>query len=177
MGDLSGIKKMNIRLAEEKDIPQIARLYVTNWISTYTGLLPKSYLDTLSVEEKRESWKKYIKESRQGIFVAVEDEFVLGFAAFKPYHRVDDCIYLDSLHVNQSHQRKGIGTALIQAVYQQGLKEGYGKMGVCVVKGNDDARSLYLKLGAAHFRDKVDDFTGELTYSEILLWEYPKNVQ
>ena len=43
-------------------------------------------------------------------------------------------------------------------------------MGVCIVKGNDHARELYTKLGAEHYQDKVDDFTGETSYSEILVW-------
>lgn len=165
---------MRIRPAEDVDIAQIARLYVENWKETYKGILPQGYLDSLSVEEKMKSWDDYITEPRQGIFVACEGSLVLGFAAFKPYHRVDDCIYLDSLHVKKSRRGQGIGSALIEAVYRRGREEQYGKMGVCVVKGNDDARNLYVKLGAEHYRDKVDDFTGEISYSEILLWNYHK---
>lgn len=161
---------MLLRLAEEKDLKQIAQIYVENWRGTYHGLLPQKYLDELSVEKKQAEWSDYIRTPRQGIFVMEDAGQILGFAAFKPYHRVEDCIYLDSLHVRREWQGKGIGTRLIEKVYQQGIAEKYGRMGVCVVKGNDKARELYVKLGAGHYRDKQDDFTGEITYSEILVW-------
>ena len=161
---------MQLRLAEKKDLRQIAQLYVENWRETYYGLLSQGYLDGLSAEKKETEWSAYIQIPRQGIFVVEEDGEVLGFAAFKSYHRVEDCIYLDSLHVRKARQGEGIGTQLIHRVYQQGLAENYGKMGVCVVKGNDRARQLYIKLGAVHAQHKTDDFTGEVSYSEILLW-------
>lgn len=163
---------MMIRLAQESDFLQISQLYVENWRETYQGLLPQHYLDDLSVAAKTEEWHAYCQMAGQGIFVAVDEgNQILGFAAWKPYHRVDDCIYLDSLHVRKAYRGQGIGTTLVKEVCRQGVDEHYGKMGVCVVKGNDEARELYVRLGAEHLRDKVDDFTGETTYSEILLWE------
>ena len=99
---------------------------------------------------------------------------MLGFGAFKPYHRIDDCIYIESLHVDESCHGKGIGSSIIDRIRAVGIAENYGKMAVCLVKGNDNARNVYVKLGASHYRDKVDDFTGEITYSEIMTWELPK---
>lgn len=162
-----------IRLAEEKDMGQIGQLYVKNWRTTYKGLLPQSYLDHLDAGEKTAHWTAYCKEPKQGIFVACQEDEVLGFAAYKPYHRVEDCIYMDSVHVAEAFRGRGIGTALIRKVLEQGRMEEYGQAGVCIVKGNDDARRLYVKLGAAHLREKEDDYTGEKTYSEILLWPRP----
>lgn len=164
-------KEYEIRLANQEDIHQIAKLYVDSWKRTYQGLIPESYLNGLTVESLCKRWGDYIKEPKQGIFVAVDHKKVLGFGAFKPYHRIDDCIYVDSLHVEPSFQGKGIGSALIKRIYAVGEEESYSKMAICIVKGNDRARELYVKLGAKHFRDKVDDFTGEITYSEILIWD------
>ena len=96
---------------------------------------------------------------------------ILGFGAFKPYHRIDDCIYIESLHVDEVFRGMGIGSAIIKQIYEVGKSEHYGQMAVCLVKGNDNARNLYTKLGASHYRDKVDDFTGEISYSEILTWD------
>ena len=164
-------KEYEIRLANQSDIQQIAELYVESWNRTYQGLIPQSYLNNLTVGSLCKRWGDYIKEPKQGIFVAVNHKKVLGFGAFKPYHRIDDCIYVDSLHVNKSFQGKGIGSAIINKIYEVGKEQSYGKMSICIVKGNDRARELYVKLGAKHFRDKVDDFTGETTYSEILTWD------
>lgn len=172
------INNYTIRLATAADINQIAKLYIKSWRQTYTGLLCQEYLDSLTEEAVSERWCSYIKEPRHGIFVAVHEDQdraeaglrVLGFGAFKPYHRIDDCIYIESLHVDESCQGQGIGSAIIKQIYAIGKEENYGKMAVCLVKGNDKARALYTKLGAVHYRYKVDDFTGEISYSEILTW-------
>jgi len=168
------MKEINytIRLAERGDIGQIAKLYIKSWHKTYKGLLCQEYLDSLTEEAVGERWADYIGQARHGIFVAVtDDEKVLGFGAFKPYHRIDDCIYIESLHVDESYQGQGIGSDIIKCIYAVGKEENYGRMAVCLVKGNNNARALYTKLGASHYKDKVDDFTGEISYSEILTWD------
>lgn len=164
-----------IRLATSDDIKQIAKLYIKSWRKTYKGLLRQEYLDGLTEEVVCRRWNEYIGLPRHGIFVAVSDDEgvseLLGFGAFKPYHRLDNCIYIESLHVDKSRRKQGIGTALIKQIYDMGKGENYGQMAVCLVKGNDTARNLYVGLGAVHYKDKVDDFTGEISYSEILTWE------
>ena len=160
-----------IRFAMSSDIEQIAKIYINSWQKTYKGLLCQEYLDSLNMEKVSQRWSNYILEPRHGIFVAISNDVVLGFGAFKPYHRIDDCIYIESLHVDEACQGKGIGSAIIKHIYTVGSDEDFGKMAVCLVKGNDKARDLYTKLGAQHYRDKVDDFTGQITYSEILTWD------
>lgn len=159
-----------IRLATQDDIEQIANLYIKSWHRTYTGMLSQDYLDSLDVHDVSNRWGEYIKEPSHGIFVACGDKKVLGFGAFKPYHRIEDCIYIESLHVDKAYHKKGIGSSIINTIRTVGIEENYGQMAVCLVKGNDEARKLYIKLGASHYRDKVDDFTGEISYSEILTW-------
>ena len=164
-----------IRLANQSDIEKIAKLYIKSWQKTYKGLLRQEYLDSLTVENLCKRWGDYILEEKHGIFVAVTENELLGFGAFKPYHRIDDCIYIESLHVDESSQGKGIGSRIIDKIRSVGIEENYGKMAVCFVRGNDNARDIYIKLGARHYKDKVDDFTGEISYSEILTWDLPKN--
>ncbi len=160
-----------IRLATQDDIEQIANLYIKSWHRTYTGLLSQDYLNSLDVHDVSNRWGEYIKEPSHGIFVACRDKKVLGFGAFKPYHRIDDCIYIESLHVDETCQGRGVGSSIIEKIHSVGVAEKYGQMAVCLVKGNNKARELYTKLGAVHYKDKVDDFTGEVSYSEILTWD------
>ena len=163
-----------IQLAEQKHIPQIAALYVKNWKKTYRGILSLAYLDSLDEEVIGRTWSEYIKKEGHGIFIALEGDTVLGFASFMPYHRIDNCIYLDSLHVEEMRRGEGIGTELIRRVHEEGLRAKYPQMAICVIRGNDRARELYVKLGAAFLRDKVDTFTGETSYSEIYVWDLTK---
>lgn len=160
----------DIRLATQKDIEKIAEIYVDSWQKTYKGMLSQAYLDSLTVQNISTRWSEYIEQNHHGIFVAHKDDNILGFGAFKPYHRIEDCIYIESLHVDEAYHKKGIGSSIINTIRTVGIEEKYGQMAVCLVKGNDKARKLYINLGASHYRDKVDNFTGEISYSEILTW-------
>jgi len=83
---------------------------------------------------------------------------------------LEGCIYLDSIHISQNAQGKGIGTRLIQTVARFAAERGYTKMSVCIVRGNDRARALYSKLGAIHESGFTDDFGDVQSQSEKLLW-------
>lgn len=115
-------------------------------------------------------WLKYLNE-KSSIFVAYEEEDFLGFVASKKDEEEETCWYLDSLHITTNARGKGIGTKLIYKVGQHALKEGYKSMSICIVKGNDNAKSIYEKLGAIHYKDFIDDFGGTKSNSEKLVWK------
>lgn len=163
-----------IQLAEEKHVPLITDLYIRSWRRAYKGLLNQAYLDGLSYEEKFKKWSEYIRKPGQGVFLAMEGEKMLGFVTFMPYHpyyQIENCFYLDSLHVEPECQGQGIGTALIERVLAEARKEGFPQMGICVVRGNETALNLYLKMGAEHMAVREETFTGELSYADLLLWK------
>lgn len=161
---------LQIRQAREEDLAQIAALYVENWQTTYRGLLDQYFLDSLNVEQMQEKWRHHLQAGGCGIFVACEDDTFLGFGAYEADEEVDDCIYLTSLQVCSAVRGRGIGTQLIGAIGHHAQMNGLCKMSICIVKGNDNARNLYTKLGAAHYKDFVDDFGGAFSHSEKLIW-------
>ena len=163
-----------IKLADETHVSQIADLYVRSWKRAYKGLLNQPYLDSLTYEDKFKKWSEYITKPGQGVFVAMEGEKMLGFCAFMPYHpyyKMDNCFYLDSLHVESECQGRGIGTVLINRVIEEGRKKGFPQMGICVVRGNENALNLYLKMGAEPMAVREETFTGELSYADLLLFK------
>ena len=48
---------MEIRLLIEKDIDEMAKLYVKSWRATYNGIIPAKILDTITVEKFNPIWK------------------------------------------------------------------------------------------------------------------------
>jgi hypothetical protein len=44
--------KMVIRKADIKDIPGIAKVHVDSWRTTYKGIVPETFLDSLSYESR-----------------------------------------------------------------------------------------------------------------------------
>ncbi len=162
---------MIIRQASVEDIRLIAHLYVSNHKATYKGLVSDDYLNNLTVEKASERWKDYLSDEKNRMWVACEENELLGFVASMPDSTSEKIWYLDSLHICPEARGKGIGTALIKKVGEYALGNGYDKMSVCVVKGNEKAKQLYLKLGARHLLCFEDKFDNSRVNSEKLLWD------
>lgn len=156
-----------IRPADKRDAESIASLYVYNHRTTYKNLLPEEYFEKLTKEYAENKWYTYIADENNRVWVAENDGLFLGFAASMPDEELTDVWYLDSLHVCEKARGRGVGTALIRAVGKYAFDNGYEKMSICIVKGNDNAGGLYRKLGARHYKD----FTGKMSHSEKLLWD------
>lgn len=163
---------MNVRPITDNDIQAIAKIYTDNWKTTYQGILPDSFLKSMTYEHSKEKWFSYIHTNKQGIFVAVdENDMVIGFAAYKPYDDLKKCLLLDSLHILQLVQGGGIGKKLIFTIGKYAYNNGYEKMSICIVKGNDRAEGIYTHLGAKPYKDFIDDFEGTPSNSSVLLWD------
>ncbi len=162
---------MLIRNATVSDICSIAELYVSNHKSTYRGLVSDEYLDNLTVDSAVIKWSEYLSDKKNRIWVAFENDTFFGFLASKPDSTSKKIWYIDSLHICESARGKGTGTSLIKTVGQYALASGYGKMSVCVVKGNDSAKKLYMKLGARHLLSFEDKFDNSRINSEKLIWD------
>lgn len=158
---------LTVRTAKAEDVNKIAQLYVHNHKETYKNLLPAEYFETLTENYAKEKWQSYIADEGSRVWVAEENGAFLGFVASTADEEFTDAWYLDSLHVCESARGRGVGTALIKAVGKYAFDNGYKKMSICIVKGNDGAGDLYRKLGARHYKD----FTGKMSHAEKLLWE------
>ena len=166
---------MLIREANSKDIDALAKLYTANWKMTYRGLLPDEYLRHLDIPYAADKWSRFLKQPEHHILAVCEGSQLCGFGACSPDRDIENCIYLDSLHIRMDAQGNGLGTRLIQTIGNCAAIEGYTKMSVCVVRGNERARGLYTKLGAVHYSFFVDDFGQAQPQSEKLVWESLKS--
>lgn len=158
---------MKIRPANERDVKSIASLYVHNHRTTYKNLLPAEYFESLTEAYAEKKWQSYIADKSNRVWVAENEGCFIGFAASTADEELTNVWYLDSLHVCENARGIGVGTALIKTVGRYAYEGGYEKMSICIVKGNDNAGSLYRKLGARHYKD----FEGKLSHSEKLLWD------
>lgn len=161
---------MIIRFAIKEDLDSIAKLYVHNHKTTYRGLLSEEYLSSLTVDGAKKRWETYLSENNR-IWVAYESDIFLGFAAGKEDNELKDTWYLDSLHVSENARGRGIGTQLILVMGRYAADNGFKSMSICVVKGNDTAKSLYLRLGAKPYKEFEDSFGKTHSNSEKLIWD------
>ncbi len=161
---------MMIRPANSDAVKNIAQLYVQNHVETYKGLLPDAYFESLTVEHAIDKWLSYLNSSEKMIWVSFENGLFLGFSAGMPDEELANTWYLDSLHVTKDARGKGVGSALIRQNMTHAASQGFGKMSICIVRGNDNARKLYEKHGAEHYCYFDDNFAGSISHSEKLIW-------
>jgi GNAT superfamily N-acetyltransferase len=146
---------MPVRPAQSSDIPGIARVHVDSWRTTYAGIMPDDFLAGLTYVSREEMWRSLLMYPREWLYVAEEDDAIVGFASCGP-ERAGDTDYtgeLYAIYLLVEHQGKGIGRALAQAVVARLLEEGFSSMLVWVL-ANNPSRGFYEALGGQYLYEK-----------------------
>lgn len=79
---------MQFRQATSQDAKRIAKVHVDSWRTTYQGIIPDSYLDSLSYEQRTALWKRNIADEGNYIVVAEnEDGEIVGFGTAEKARR------------------------------------------------------------------------------------------
>ncbi len=148
-----------IRLAAPADVPDVARVHVASWRSTYRGIVPDDVLDNLNVDRRAEGWQAALDSApAQGRVILVaetEADGVIGFASAGP-ERESDPRYrseLYAIYLLDTAQGRGIGGRLVRAAASWLLEQGHEAMLVWVLRDNP-ARGFYERLGGVYLREK-----------------------
>ena len=138
---------MSIRKAELRDAKGIAAVRVAAWDSAYRGLLPDDVLDRLSVDASERRWSERIAEPWGHVFVAVQEDHIVGFAACGA-SRDEDIdrekvgeVYV--LYVHPEEWRRGYGAALVDAALGCLREDGFEEAILWVLRGNQQAIGFY----------------------------------
>ena len=155
---------MIIRQARLEDAASIARVRIDTWRTTYRGIVPEEFLDSMSYEENTQRWGERLRnpESQAGVFVAENDDGqVVGFVAGGP-GRDNDPIYKGELHaiyILQAYQGQGIGRRLTIALVEALLLQGIESMLLWVLAANP-SRRFYEALGGELVKASQFDIAG-----------------
>ena len=110
--------QINIRTYQKSDAEAIASIYYNTIHNINTRDYSKEQINAwapyASVEDYS-GWQKKLEKVKP--FVATINETIVGFAEFEPNGHID-CFY-----VHHEYQGKGVGTALIQAVFDAAKKQ------------------------------------------------------
>ncbi len=152
---------MRIRGAVPEDGLAIARVQVTSWRETYTGIVPQEYLNLLGVEERGARWRERVLDVANVILVAEDDVGVFGFAAggatIHPVEGYDG--ELIGLYLLRSHHREGAGRALVRAFAGRLAPRGFQSMVVWALKENP-ACGFYERMGGVRVAEKTIEVGG-----------------
>ena len=141
---------MGLRTGTFEDAAAIAAIHVNTWRSAYSGIIPRSYLDALSIVKRRKMWENILSGSGGIILVAEEKQGgIIGFASFGP-SRDDDShctgevygIYVDTLRWG-----KGCGRKLMCASEEELKSQGFCSATLWVFQANKKARRFYETAG------------------------------
>ena len=143
-----------VRTANVIDAPAIAGVHVSSWLSTYRGLLPDDFLESLSETNYTERWKRVITEGTSKVVVAEDGADVVGFASGGRERAGEQGFEgeLYAIYVLDNAQGRGFGRELVRAMVE-GLRElGLGNMIIWVLRDNRPAREFYERLGGNYVR-------------------------
>jgi GNAT superfamily N-acetyltransferase len=139
-----------IREAIANDANAIAAIHVATWQYTYRGLMPASLLESLSVAQRTEDWKRRLEPSSRNTFVVEEEGVIRGWASIGPNRDPDltsDFGELYGIYMAPSHIGRTYGGRLFGRCEEELCKRGYGFVALWVVEGNTGARHFYEKSG------------------------------
>jgi ribosomal protein S18 acetylase RimI-like enzyme len=140
-----------VRRAHLADAEAMGSVVVRAWQVAYRGLMPQAYLDGLDVGERRAFWRGALASPPPGarVFVACRGAAVVGFAACGPDERPappgQGRLY--AINVDPEAWGCGAGRALLTAVEERLVGDGFVEAVLWVLPGNDRARRFYERHG------------------------------
>ena len=143
---------MVIRRAEDKDIERILELLL-QVCNVHADIRPDLFIHD-GTKYSREDLHEIIIDDDTPIFVAVEDDTVLGYCfcqykgpatskCIKPFSQ----LFIDDLCVDESARGKKVGRQLFEYVKEEARRLGCYEVSLNVWEGNDVARKFYEKMG------------------------------
>ena len=150
---MKGYGKMNIRRAEEKDIPQIIDL-LQQVLEIHADIRPDIFISGTTKYTNSEL-ADMIKDDNKPIFVAVNEEDVCVGYAFcqikeQPFSNnmvPFTSIFIDDLCVDSSVRGQHVGKHLFEYVKDEARKLGCYEVTLNVWTGNTSAENFYEKMG------------------------------
>lgn len=146
---------MITRPATVADARGIASAHARAWQAGYTDAFPTEFLDAIDVDD----WTSRRRGRISGlippaaIYVAVDDQRILGFTHVGPA-RFDDDERRESgigevwaIYVDPDHWSSGVGSALMRTALAHLTGTGFAKIRLWVLSGNTRARRFYERCG------------------------------
>jgi L-amino acid N-acyltransferase len=144
---------INIRQATENDLPSMLDIY--NEIIENTTAVFQYDPHTL---EMRKEWFEKKNEENHPVFVAEQNNEVVGFSTFGQFRNWQAYKYSveNSVYVKADHRGKGIGKLLLQPLIDTAKEMKFHTIIAGIVADNEASIALHKQFGfaeAAHFKE------------------------
>lgn len=163
------LARLTLRPAGLDDAGSIARVHVTTWRAAYAGVVPDAYLVGMTEIGQMRFWRRLLgrPQAEETILLAeiqgAGGPEVVGFGSCgrsRPYglpYRGE----VFTLYVEDDWQGRGIGRALIRALFADLVAQDHGDALIWVLSANP-ARFFYEAVGGSPVAERQETFAGAL---------------
>ncbi|MEZ0507418.1 N-acetyltransferase family protein [Pseudomonas sp. Env-44] len=142
-----------IRRALPTDAKAIAQVHIRSWQDAYRDLMPAQFLSGLQVTlARREAhWARSLASGESTVWVAEVGQQIVGWISVGA-SRDEDAVQANAgevmaIYVLAEHWHSGVGLALWNAGLQDLLAQGYERLTLWVLAGNERAIRFYRRAG------------------------------
>lgn len=141
-----------VREMTADDCGAVATVRVGGWRWAYAGLIPRAYLDAMSVEEDAARLRARLAEGDERFVnvVAERDGHVVGWGCFGPCRDEEVPVgagELYTLYAHPDHVSTGVGRTLLDTLLKRAAAQGHSSLLLWVLEENHRARRFYEKAG------------------------------
>lgn len=153
--------EFTIRSANVDDAHGIAQVQAASWKTTYAGIVPDAYLQSLNAELRCERWKELLAAPTSESFVAENEAGVFGFVVGgplrEPIAEYDAELY--AMYLFREFQRQGVGRRLVAELAAALHNREFRRMVAWVLEKNP-AVGFYQRIGGVLIAQKEIEIGG-----------------
>ncbi len=142
---------LELRSATLADALGMAQVKVDGWRAAYAEILPRAFLDSLSVEGERAQWESGLSQYPATFRVAVQQQRVIGYvvsgAAVESSDPGEGELF--ALYVSPEHWGGGVGRRLMDQGVADLRSAGFTTAVIWVFEENQRTRAFYERYGFA----------------------------
>ena len=167
------MSKFIVRRATAGDGRGIATVRVRSWQAGYRGLVPATYLASMSINDNAERTERYLQSpGRSTHWVCVADTKTVGWAATYATPRdlagASNVTELNALYVLPEYWGSGAGFALWSTVAQSLISDDIGEVILWVLANNNRAINFYERQGFTQDGStKTEHLNGDIALSAV----------
>ncbi len=155
---------MKIRKMTENDLREVGALYTAAWKKGYKGILPQDFLDGIEPER----WSGRIDFLDEGSFVIIDGEQIAAHVHARPAaeENMSGWGEIHTMYALPQFWGTGCAGELFDYAVDWLNKQGFERIYLYVLNGNERAARFYRKHGFAPTEDTLDCEVGGMTVTD-----------
>lgn len=131
---------------------EIRNMQIDDYNSVYTIWLSCPGMGLNNLDDSREGIAKYLSRNPNTCFVAVEQDCIIGAILTGHDGRRG---YISHTAVSPAHQRKGVGTQLVEAALNALKQQGINKVSLVAFDHNEKGNAFWESMGFTQRTDLI----------------------